>query len=145
MLDANYDAEGTDHFFAEGSDWENANIPEEELAWLREDLAQNKKPTVVFCHHPLYEFYKEGSKFHGTNFAEVQQMLQKSSWVVACLHGHVHKEDVSIINGVTYITRLGIVDFEGVENNAFSIVEVSKDGLKIEGYKRSSSSDFKWS
>lgn len=111
MLDANYDAEGTDHFFAEGSDWENANIPEEELAWLREDLAQNKKPTVVFCHHPLYEFYKEGSKFHGTNFAEVQQMLQKSSWVVACLHGHVHKEDVSIINGVTYITRLGMVDF----------------------------------
>jgi len=144
VLDANYDADGTDHFFAEGSDWEDANIPPAELQWLRDDLAQNQKPTVVFCHHPLYEFYKEGSKFHVTNYAEVQKLLQDSSWVVACLHGHVHKEAVAIIEGINYITRLGMVDYEGVENNAFSVVELSRTQLKIKGYKRSTSSDFRW-
>ncbi len=139
VLDANYDADGKDHFFAEGSDWEDANIPPAELQWLSDDLAQNQKPTVVFCHHPLYEFYKEGSKFHVTNYAEVQKLLQDSSWVVACLHGHVHKEDVAIIEGINYIIRLGMVDYEGVENNAFSVVELTPNKIQIEGYNRSSS------
>ena len=143
VLDANYDADGKDHFFAEGSDWEDANIPEKDLKWLRNDLAQNEKPKVVFCHHPLYEFYKEGSKFHVTNYKAVQQILQESSWVVACLHGHVHKEDVTIIEGINYITRLGMVDYEGLENNSFSIVELTERQLKIEGYKRASDTKLK--
>ncbi|PHQ28432.1 metallophosphoesterase family protein [Leeuwenhoekiella nanhaiensis] len=145
VLDANYDAAGTDHFFAEGADWEDANIPPQELNWLKEDLAKIKKPTVVFCHHPLYEFYKEGSKFHVTNYQEVQKLFTENSYVVACFHGHVHQEDVSIQNGITYITRLGMVDYEGVENNAFSVVELTADKIEIRGYKRSGSKNFSWS
>ena len=98
VLDANYDADGTSHFFANGSDWENANIPEKELNWLADQLESWSIPTVVFCHHPLYEFYKEEAKF----------------------------------------TQLGMVDYEGVENNAFSIVEITSTHIKIEGYKRAS-------
>ena len=142
VLDANYDADGTDHFFAEGSDWENATIPEEELTWFKDELKKTEKPVVVFCHHPLYEFYKEGSKFHVTNYTQVQEVMQDSGKVLACLHGHVHKEDFTEIKGIHYITQLGMVDYAGLENNSFSIVELSANQLKITGYKRASDAVF---
>ena len=138
VLDANYDADGTSHFFANGSDWENANIPEKELNWLADQLESWSIPTVVFCHHPLYEFYKEEAKFHVTNYEEVQKLLEAHGQVVACFHGHVHSEDYQEFNGIQYITQLGMVDYEGVENNAFSIVEITSTHIKIEGYKRAS-------
>ncbi|MFI8379141.1 metallophosphoesterase family protein [Leeuwenhoekiella sp. NPDC079379] len=141
VLDANYDADGTSHYFAEGSDWENANIPEEEMEWFANILANSDLPTVVFCHHPLYEYYKEGSKFHVTNYAEIQQLMEANGNVIACLHGHVHAEDFKEINGIHYITQLGMVDYEGLDNNTFSIVEITPNQLKIEGYKRASNKD----
>ena len=138
VLDANYDAEGTDHFYAEGADWEDANIPQEELRWFKQTLSQAQKPVLVFCHHPLYPFYKEGSKFHVTNHQEVQEVMEASQKVVACFHGHVHKEEFKTIKGIHYITQLGMVDYEGLENNSFSIVELDEAHLKIQGFKRAS-------
>ncbi|WP_028374752.1 metallophosphoesterase family protein [Leeuwenhoekiella sp. MAR_2009_132] len=138
VLDANYDADGTSHHFAEGSDWENATIPKKEVDWFANLLANSDLPTVVFCHHPLYEYYKEGSKFHVTNYAEIQQLMEANGNVIACFHGHVHAEDLKEINGIHYITQLGMVDYEGLENNTFSLVEITPNQLKIEGYKRAS-------
>ena len=138
VLDANYDAAGKDHFYVEGANWEDAHIPPEELEWFKNTLTQAQKPVLVFCHHPLYPFYKEGSKFHVTNHQEVQELMEASQKVIACFHGHVHKEEFKTIKGIHYITQLGMVDYEGLENNSFSIVELDEAHLKIEGFKRAS-------
>ncbi|MCV6630532.1 MAG: metallophosphoesterase [Flavobacteriaceae bacterium] len=136
VLDANYDKQGKDHFFAAGSDWQDTNIPKEQLDWLQQDLAQTQLPTIVFCHHPLFAFYRGGNKYHINNFKAVQRILENSKQVVAVLQGHVHQESHQQINQIHYITRLGMVDYKGLENNSFSIVSIEDGMLYLKGYKR---------
>ena len=136
VLDANYDRKGNDQFYMEGADWQDTNIPPEQIAWLKKTVSESDEPTLVFCHHPLFEFFKEGSKFHINNFNEVQLILNNSPSVIACFHGHVHEERYRILNGIHYITQLGQVDYQGIENNSFSVVSIDDKSIKIEGFKR---------
>jgi alkaline phosphatase len=141
VLDANYDQFGKDHFYAEGADWQDTNIPEDQLKWLEHDLAFTSYPTIVFCHHPLFEFYRGGHKYHINNYKSIQHLLESSNKVIAVFQGHVHEERIKTINGIHYITQLGMVDFEGLENNSFSIVEIDKKQIRITGYKRATNSE----
>lgn len=139
ILDANYEADGKDQFYAEGADWQKAHIPDPELKWLKKDLQNTGLPCVVFCHHPLYEYYKEDYTFHVNNYEEVRPILEASQKVFACFHGHVHQEGHKQINGVHYVTQLGMVDYEGLENNTFSILEIADGKCSLQGFKRASS------
>lgn len=139
VLDANYDAGGNHQFYAEGADWQKTHIPNFELEWLRDDLKKTALPSIILCHHPLYEFYKEGYTFHVANHQEVRTILETSGKVMAAFHGHVHQEDFKLINGIHYITQLGMVDYEGLANNSFAVAEVSANQITIQGFKRASS------
>lgn len=138
VLDANYDKDGRDHYFKEGADWQNTNIPPDQLRWLANDLETTSKATIIFCHHPLYEYSSEGSKYHVNNFREVQNCLEDSGKVVAVFQGHVHAENAVEINGIYYHTLYGMVDYPGKANNSFAIVEANKSSLVINGYYRTS-------
>lgn len=136
VLDANYHTDGRDQFYKEGADWQDPNIPEAEYNWLIQDLEKNSLPTIVFCHHPLYEFNKEGAKFHVNDYQRFQQLFEASGKVLAVFHGHVHAEEHAQINGIHYVTQLGMVDYQGLENNSFAIVEIDDKSIHIKGYKR---------
>ncbi|MGW8123609.1 metallophosphoesterase family protein [Roseivirga echinicomitans] len=136
VLDANYHADGRDQFYKEGADWQDANIPEVQYNWLQQDLENNELPTIVFCHHPLYEFSKPDAKFHVNDYHKFQQLFEVSGKVLAVFQGHVHEEAHTEINGIHYVTQLGMVDYEGLENNSFAIVEIDDQAIHIKGYKR---------
>lgn len=144
VLDANYDANGKDHFFKEGADWQDTNIPTEQLSWLQNDLENNTLPTIIFCHHPFFEFYRDGYKYHINNYKQVRDLLKNKN-VVACFHGHIHDERYKNIDGIHYITQFAMVDYNGLENNSFAIVEVNENTLNINGYKRVTNNKFSYS
>jgi len=136
VLDANYHKDGSDQYYAEGADWQDPNIPQAQLDWLKDDLEKTELPTIVFCHHPLYEFRRNKNQYHVNNFAAVQEILEASRKVMVVFQGHVHAEEHSKINGIHYITQLAMVDYDGLENNSFSIVEIKDQQIRIDGFKR---------
>ncbi|NAS13838.1 metallophosphoesterase family protein [Poritiphilus flavus] len=141
ILDANFNKDGTDQYYLEGADWQDPNLTEEQLDWLEEDLKETKKATLVFCHHPLFEFHREGYRFHINEYERVQKLLESSTKVLAVLQGHVHEERQRTINGIHYITQNGMVDFQGLENNSFSILEIQDNSMKLHGYRRAKDID----
>lgn len=139
VLDANYHQSGKDHFFKEGADWQDPNIPQKELHWLERDLSETSFPSLLFSHHPLFEYYKgTHGVHHVTNYREVQEILQASEKVFAVLQGHVHEETARYINGIHYITQQGMVEGEGLANNSYALIELDEKELSIKGFGRSS-------
>jgi len=139
VLDANYHKDGRDQFFKEGADWQDTNIPQGQLDWLEEDLTQTKNPAIVFCHHPLHEYRRDGHKFEANNYQEVQRIMEGSGKIQAVFQGHVHEEKFVEIDGIHYISQLAMVDYSGLENSSFSLVEVDEKEMAIHGYRRSGS------
>ena len=139
VLDANYHKDGRDQFFKEGADWQDTNIPRGQLDWLEKDLAQTKNATIVFCHHPLHKYRRDGHKFEVNNYQEVQRIMKDSGKIQAVFQGHVHEEKFVEIDGIHYISQLAMVDYSGLENSSFSLVEVDEREMAIHGYRRSGS------
>jgi len=144
VLDANYFEDGRDHFYKLPINFQDTNIPEKEVVWLQNDLSLNKdKPVLVFCHHALFHFIREEKQFHVNNYQQIQQILESHGNVMAVFQGHVHEERVRQVNGIHYITQLGMVDYQGIENNSFSIIELDHHGVEVIGFKRASDHQLK--
>ncbi|RLI42728.1 hypothetical protein DRO69_10060 [Candidatus Bathyarchaeota archaeon] len=84
-LASNSEAVHDDHFY----------IYDAELTWLKEDLANIDRPTVVFCHVPISGRWEptspDGSTYNRTiNGAEVRDVLEKSGKVIAVFEAHWH-------------------------------------------------------
>ena len=143
VLDANYHDDGQDHFYKDGVDWQKTNIPQAQIEWLKDDLERSKYPTVVFCHHPLYNYHRGEETMYVGNYLQAQTVMEASAKVVAVFQGHVHQEDYHKLNGIHYLTQFGMVDYSGLENNSFAIVEVDGSNIEVLGYKRVSNHSFK--
>lgn len=80
----------------------DGNISDAQYAWLQNDLADTGKTNIVFMHHPLY--------FGGVNYwsddvvASNIMGVFESSNVTYVYSGHLHANDVSILNSVYYVT-----------------------------------------
>ena len=136
VLDANYHKDGRDHFYKKGAKWQDTNLTPVQLDWLKQDLAATNSPTVVFCHHPLYEYYHKSKKYYVNDPSTVQEIMVSSGQVMAVFQGHVHNEQFKEINGIHYITQWGMVDYKGLKNNSFAVVEIGEGTVNIIGYKR---------
>lgn len=139
VLDANFHKDGTDHFYKEGADWEDPNFANAQLNWLKSDLELTQYPTKIFCHHPLFEFHENGNKYHVNEYLQAQEILNNSNKVIAAVNGHVHKERFIKLKNIHYITQYGMIDYRGLENNSFSILELENSEIKLHGFKRSNS------
>ena len=142
VLDANYHKNGKHHFYKEGADWQDTNIPQVQQQWLQADLAKTTLPTIIFCHHPLFEYMKDGHKYHVNNFESIQNIIEASKKVKAVIQGHVHEERFQKINGIHYMTQLAMVDYEGLENNSFAIATCAGNDMWLDGYKRTTDKAF---
>jgi len=84
----------------------------DDIEWLRRNLASTNLPTVVFSHVPLDSasmtgnyWFENNPQFAGQAFAsEIRELLQDAGTVVACVAGHVHWNNLSVIDGISYIS-----------------------------------------
>ena len=142
VLDPNFHADERPHHKGD-YEWFDAHLPEAEWKWFEEDLAKTKLPTVIFSHFTLYHFVKGDAVFHMTDYERAQKIMEDSGKVIASFHGHTHEENYTEVNGIHYCTHLGMVDYEGLENNSFAIVELNSDEIIVTGYKRTSNKTLK--
>lgn len=139
VLDACFRSDG-EPYGRKNFHWTDANIPAAEIEWLRRDLRETAKPTVVFAHQRLDVHDHYGVK----NAAEVRQLMEESGKVAAVFQGHSHKNDHQDIGGIHYCTLVAMVEGSGAENNGYSVLTVSADGtLGIEGFRNQA--DYRWS
>lgn len=132
VLDACFRNDGT----AYGRDnfkWNDANIPEEQVEWLRADLKATTGKTIVFAHQRLDVKNDYGVK----NAEQVRKVLEDSGKVLAVFQGHSHKNDLKDINSIHYCTLVAMVEGSGAENNGFSVMDVFDGGtIRLNGFRK---------
>lgn len=132
VLDACFRSDGKP-YGRKNSKWNDANVPADELDWLRDDLKGSAGKVVVFAHQRLDVANDYGIK----NAAEVRKVLEGSGRVLAVFQGHSHKNDYKDVAGVHYCTLVGMVEGAGVENNGYSIIEIKADGsIVVTGHRK---------
>lgn len=139
VLDANYDELGQDHYFQAGGDWQKPYIPAKQLTWLEETLASSPFSCVVFIHHPLYAYVKNGHSYCVVNHMAVRSVLESSGKVLAVLNGHMHEEMFHEINNIRYLALNSMLEGTFVQRNCFYVLEIQPEKLLIDRYERRSS------
>lgn len=138
VLDACFRHDGVP-YGRKNSKWSDANIPAEEVEWLRADLKSTTRKTVVFAHQRL-----DVSNDHGVrNCPEVRKILEESGKVLAVFQGHSHQNDHHEIGGIHYCTLVAMVEGSGAENNGYSVLEIVPDGsLRLTGFRKQQGYDW---
>ena len=113
--------------------WTDPNIPNEQLEWLKGDLANTNKKTIVFAHQRL-----DVSSDYGIKNAEAtRNILQESNRVLAVFQGHSHKNDHHEIGGIHYCTLVAMVEGSGPENSGYSVLKLQQDGtIQLAGFQK---------
>lgn len=106
--------------------WDDANVPAEELEWLRGELATAHGDVIVFCHQRLDESAEP--KHLVRNAAAVREILERSGKVKGVITGHQHKGGANVVNGIPYYSLRALVCDSGEGNNSFAEMAVYADG-----------------
>lgn len=115
--------------------WTDTNIPPEELAWLKSDLAGTQSPVVVFAHQRLD--LEPDAAYAVKQSPEVRKILEDSGKVRAVLQGHSHENALHTLNGIAYCTLAAMVEGSGPANSAYGMLEVTAAGrVTLTGYRR---------
>lgn len=113
------------------SRWNDANFPQQELDWLKQDLKQADRPTIVFVHQRL----DTENGYAVNNAAAARRVLEEAGNVLAVFQGHSHKNDHKVINGIHYCVHRAMVEGAAEKDNGFSTIDVFKDGkIKLTGF-----------
>lgn len=110
VLDASYFKQG-DKFFdrrpskKEGMPITKELVSDEELAWLKQDLAKTRKPTILFSHE---SFDNNWQAAPSGSTQEVRKIIReanagKDRKVIASICGHHHIDNHEVIEDVHYI------------------------------------------
>jgi len=136
VLDANYDEAGNDHFFRKGGDWQKPFIPPKELDWLKNTLENSPHPCVLFIHHPLYAYVKNGHSYHVVNHMEIRAVLEASGKAISVINGHMHEEMFHELNDIRYFALNSMLEGTFVQRNCFYVLEILPDQILIDRYER---------
>lgn len=132
VLDACFKSDGKP-YEQKNFKWNDANIPADQIDWLKEDLKATDKPVVVFAHQRFDVANDYGVK----NAADVRKVLEASNKVRAVFQGHSHKNDYAEIGGVHYCTLVAMIEGAGVENSGYSVLDVAADGtITVTGFRK---------
>ena len=129
----------------------NVTVGEEQLAFLRDDLARTSAPSIVLMHHSAAEQDLRGNRwFEGSPhicLVEERQALRKilreSGRVQAVFNGHLHWNHLDVIDGIPFVTLQSLIenlddDAPGRPAAAHAVVVVERERIvvKIEGAER---------
>lgn len=85
-------------------------IGPEQVAWLKNDLANTIHPVLIFSHQGLQLYHGADEDYGVENYKEIQAILEKhnaenpAAKVIACFNGHSHWDYADEVNGIYYIT-----------------------------------------
>ncbi|XP_066922058.1 manganese-dependent ADP-ribose/CDP-alcohol diphosphatase-like [Clytia hemisphaerica] len=115
----------------------NGALSNAQLNWLHNELltaTQQNQKVILLTHVPLdARASREASLIW--NAAEVMRMVHCFDCVVACLAGHFHAGGYyhDQKNNIHHVTFQGAIERDPA-TNAFAVIEVYEDFLKINGY-----------
>lgn len=139
ILDACFRSDGA-AYGRKNFEWTDPNVPAAELEWLRADLEQTNRKTLVFTHQRL----DVGNHYAVKNAPQVRKVLERSGNVLAVFQGHSHQNDYREIGGIHYCTLVAMVEGTGPQKNGYAIMSVASDGgIRVEGFRRQA--DYEWS
>ena len=113
-------------------DW-NAGISPTQFAWIAGQLETARacaQKVIVMGHYPLYPLTDHAL----WDAPELADMLASSPQVLAYLCGHDHRGRVARSGHCWFVNVKGMVDTP--RDNAFSILEIYADRLRIRGFGR---------
>jgi len=132
VLDACFRSDGMP-YGRKNFEWTDPNLPPKELDWLKNDLKQTSRKTVVFTHQRLDVSDHYGVK----NAVAVRKTLEQSGQVLAVFQGHSHSNDHREIGGIHYCTLVAMVEGSGAESNGYSVLKLADDGtLTVTGFRK---------
>lgn len=137
VLDSTFKRDGSD--YERGNfDWKEAYVSQGQLKWLRRDLAgHQKKPTVVFIHHPLVSPGLGKEHYRVRNAKEVIRILEESGNVIAVFTGHYHEGMAVQRKNIFHYTLRAMVEGTFPEGNSFAIVEIDEMmRIMVKGFHR---------
>jgi 3',5'-cyclic AMP phosphodiesterase CpdA len=117
----------------EGHD--NGEIPEEELNWIKEELAKYPNDMIVTLSHHLFlptwgnrDIPKWKKKYLLKNYQEVNAILDAAPQVKACLMGHHHVSKIQTVNGLHYIASPAAVQYP----HAFRTITINDNEARLQ-------------
>jgi len=138
ILDACFRSDGV-AYGRRNFQWTDSNIPQTQLAWLRENLADTTKPAIVFVHQRLDVSDNYGIK----NAAAVRAVLKAADNVLAVFQGHYHRNDCKQIDRTHYCTLAAMVEGSGAENSAYAALDIfDNDMIRVRGFRKQES--YRW-
>ncbi len=139
VLDACFRKDGQP-YGRKNSAWDDANIPESEIDWLRQDLKKADGKVIVLAHQRL----DSNSQHCVKNAAEVRGVLESSEKVMAVFQGHSHQNAYTEIGHIHYCTLVAMVEGSGVINNSYTLLDIHSDGtLHVRGFRKQK--NYEWS
>ena len=138
VLDACFDSKGISYDHG-NFHWNDANIPNHEIEWLKKELSGTKLPTIVFVHQLLYG----DSDVTIKNGAAIRAIFESSGHVKCVFHGHDHKGGYEKINGIHYYTLTGMIEGNFPPNNSYAIVTVEPNRIFIRGFGSAATQELK--
>ncbi len=120
-------------------------MDDEELEWLRADLASTSRPTLVFMHHSAADQHLVGNRwFEGrANICLLRErkvlrsILERSGRVLAVFNGHLHWNHLDLHAGLPYVTVQSLIenlddDAPGRPAAAHAVVRVAPHRVVVE-------------
>ncbi len=109
-----------------------------DLVWLAADLAATNLPVIIFTHVPLdggslqsNYYFDNNRRFGGLpHQREIQALLREAGNVILCVAGHVHWNNVNLIDGIPHITIQSLCESfttEGAAAGAWATIEVDHE------------------
>ena len=118
-----------------------SGIAAEHLDWLDQDLAAASQPAIVFTHFSVADLNLAGQFWFEdipdqamlANRAEVRDVLESHD-VAMAMNGHIHCNDHTVHNGISYITIQSLVEnatSDGQPAGAWALVEAGADRIEV--------------
>jgi 3',5'-cyclic AMP phosphodiesterase CpdA len=155
-LNAFWGREGSLYYAFDHGDWHfvvlhtaerkdvDIRIAAPQLEWLREDLRQTSRPTVVLMHHSASEQTLDDSRwFRGRAHValvkervELRRILEESGKVRAVFNGHLHWNHFDVIRGIPYVTFQSLIenldeDAPGRPAAAYGVVRLETERIVV--------------
>lgn len=119
------------------------NISESQLRWLKSDLENTSKKTVIFSHQALDEqditpnilFKKYPSYAFVKSRDKAREILDNSRKVIVVINGHVHWNNMQIINNIPYFSIHSLVETWNTNpklSGAYAKVYLCSDNVKVD-------------
>ena len=120
-----------------------AEIPEDQINWLKVNLSKTDKPVIVFNHYGLAEDDMKGNFWFESepqyallkNRQQVRSIFEESGRVKAVISAHQHWNRMKIHHGIPYFTVTALTENfnnDGVSSKAYTIVNLDQNKIIVE-------------